>query len=101
MPFGCVLSNVTRVVVYVPSGCGSQRNTDMSSTSIFEPLSQLPLLTGFVNQMRPLRSTARSFGVLSFLPPRLSVITVFLPSGSKRTIERPPEQQPKRLPFAS
>jgi hypothetical protein len=28
-------------------------------------------------------------------------MTVFLPSGSKRTIARPPEQQPKSRPAAS
>jgi hypothetical protein len=51
--------------------------------------------------MRPLRSIARSFGVLSLPPSTRSAIVTLLPSGSKRTIERPPEQHPKSLPWAS
>ena len=101
MPLGCVQSKVTRVTVYVPSFCGSARSTSRLSSSSTSVLSQLPSLTGLVNQMRPLRSIARSFGVLSFLPSMRSATTTFLPSGSKRTIARPPEQQPKSRPFSS
>ena len=50
---------------------------------------------------RPWRSMARSFGVFRRLPSSLSATTTFLPSGSKRTMARPPEQQPNKRPCAS
>jgi hypothetical protein len=68
-------------------------------------LSQLPALIGLLNQMRPWRSIARSLGVFSRLPSMRSVTTVVVPSPgdvpSKRSSERPPEQQPKRRPWLS
>ena len=61
----------------------------------------LPAFQGLVNQMRPWASTARSLGVLRGWPSQRSAMATGLPSGSKRTMARPPEQQPNSRPWAS
>ena len=61
----------------------------------------LPAFQGLVNQMRPWASTARSLGVFSGWPSMRSATTAVVPSSSKRTMARPPEQQPNKRPAAS
>ena len=89
-----VVSKVTLVTVYEPSGCGSARSTERLSSSSASLGSMLAAFQGLVNQIRPFRSVARSLGVLSFCPSTRSAMVVVVPSGSKRTMERPPEQHP-------
>ena len=50
--------------------------------------------------MRPLESMVRSFGWLYFLPSKLSVRTVSLPSRSMRVTRRERGSQATRLPLA-
>src|SRR4029450_5180795 len=81
--------------------CGSARRIELWSSIWRSLASILPAFQGLLNHIRPWRSIARSFGVFRGTPSPRSTVVVVVPLGSKRTIDRPPEQQPYRRPSES